>query len=174
MLANALRTVYQYNQWATERLLDTADRLTPEQLHTPGNAGHGSVRDTLVHLISAQRRWLLWWNGSLPALEAYNFRIDPADLPDIVAVRAAWEALEEDAQAFVGGLTDTDVERIYEFTLPDGTEVRFPLWQMMLHVANHGTQHRSEVAAMLTGFGHSPGILDLISYLWSVATGRAD
>jgi uncharacterized damage-inducible protein DinB len=36
---------------------------------------------------------------------------------------------------------------------------------MMLHVANHGTQHRSEVAAMLTGFDQSPGSLDLLDYL---------
>ncbi|HYU21327.1 MAG TPA: DinB family protein [Chloroflexota bacterium] len=51
-------------------------------------------------------------------------------------------------------------------TLPNGAEFRLPLWQMMLHVANHGTQHRSEVAALLTGFGQSPGDLDLLVYLW--------
>ena len=39
------------------------------------------------------------------------------------------------------------------------------LWGMMEHVLNHGTQHRAEVAAMLTGFGHSPGDLDLLFYL---------
>jgi uncharacterized damage-inducible protein DinB len=35
---------------------------------------------------------------------------------------------------------------------------------MMLHVANHGTLHRSEVAAMLTSYGHSPGDLDFLFY----------
>jgi uncharacterized damage-inducible protein DinB len=33
-----------------------------------------------------------------------------------------------------------------------------------LHVANHSTQHRSEAAAMMTVFGHSPGYLDLMGY----------
>jgi uncharacterized damage-inducible protein DinB len=42
--------------------------------------------------------------------------------------------------------------------------VGFALSTMMLHVANHNTQHRSEVAAMMTAFGHSPGELDLIGY----------
>jgi uncharacterized damage-inducible protein DinB len=40
-----------------------------------------------------------------------------------------------------------------------------PLWQLMAHIANHGTQHRSEAAEMLTQMGRSPGDLDLMQYL---------
>jgi uncharacterized damage-inducible protein DinB len=39
-----------------------------------------------------------------------------------------------------------------------------PVWQMLVHVVNHGTQHRAEVAALLTAEGRSPGELDLINY----------
>ena len=58
MLAEAMRTLYGYNRWATERVLDTAEQLTPVQLHMPGEAGHGSIHNTLLHLISTQRSWL--------------------------------------------------------------------------------------------------------------------
>jgi uncharacterized damage-inducible protein DinB len=44
-----------------------------------------------------------------------------------------------------------------------------PVWQMLLHLANHGTQHRSEAALLLTGAGRSPGDLDLIDYADSLA-----
>ena len=39
-----------------------------------------------------------------------------------------------------------------------------PVWQMLVHVVNHGTQHRAEAAALLTSQGRSPGELDLIDY----------
>ena len=38
------------------------------------------------------------------------------------------------------------------------------LWQALAHVVNHGTQHRSEVAVLLTAAGNSPGDLDMIDY----------
>ncbi len=167
MFVEALRALYGYNRWATERVLEAAAGLSPEQLLMPGTAGHGSIRNTLVHLIAAQRGWLSWWNGTLTAEEAIALRPDPVDFPDLAAVRAAWEGLEGETEAFVSGLNEDQAARVYSNPMPDGTTFRMPLWQMMLHVANHGTQHRSEVAAMLSGFGHSPGNLDLLAYLWT-------
>ena len=161
MISEALRTMYGYNRWATERVLEVAGRLTPEQFLAPGGAGQGSVRDTLVHVLSAQRGWLTWWEGSLSVEEIFRRQLVPADFPDVAAVRAAWEALEQRTQEFVAGLSDAAAARVYAHTLPDGTAWRLPLWLMMLHVVNHGTQHRSEAAALLTGFGQSPGDLDL-------------
>lgn len=164
MLVEALRALYGYNRWATERVLGVAEQLTPEQWLAPGSAGRGSVRDTLVHLVSTQRSWLAWWDGSLPPDEAYRLSLDPADFPNPAAVRAALAAVDQATQAFLDGLSAADLERVYTHTLPNGLVFRLPLWQMLLHVANHGTQHRSEAAAMLSGFGHSPGDLDLLLF----------
>jgi uncharacterized damage-inducible protein DinB len=164
VLADALRTLYGYTEWATGRLLEAAEHLTPEQLHRPGSAGHGSVRDTLLHLMRTQRSWLSWWDGSLPADEAYALALDPAAYPDVGALRALWADVARQTRAFTAGLTDREAARVFEHTLPNGFQFRMPLWQMMLHVANHGTQHRSEAAAMLTAFGHSPGDLEVLGY----------
>jgi uncharacterized damage-inducible protein DinB len=169
MLADALRALYTYNHWATERILDTAAQLTPEQLDAPGTAGRGSIRETLLHQFHGHVRWLAWWNGSMGAAEAYALPIDPSQFPDLAAVRTYWEQVEADTQRFLDGLTDADAAREY---VAEELHFRMPLFKMMLHVANHGTQHRSEVAAMLTAVGHSPGDLDAIGYFWTHASER--
>ena len=163
-MIEAIRALYDYCGWATERILDAAALLLPEQWLALGSAGRGSARDTLVHVISAQRGWLAWWNGSLPADVAYQHVLDPAQFPDPPAVRVVWSSVEHATRLFLDELTEADLARVYSHTFPNSRTFRLPLWQMLLHVANHGTQHRSEVAAMLTGFCHSPGDLDLLTF----------
>ena len=130
----------------------------------PESAGRGSIRDTLVHMVSTQRGWLAWWDGSLPPEQAYGRHLDPAEFPDVASVQAAWAIVDGDTRALLDRLDDAALARVFENRLPNGATFRLPLWQMMLHVANHGTQHRAEVAAMLTAAGHSPGDLDLLDY----------
>ena len=173
MTLELIRTLYDYDRWATERIFDTAANLRPEQLNAPGTAGHGSVRETLLHLVSTQRNWVSWWNGSMTADESMTSWPDPADYPDFDTVRAFWNDVQRKTSAFIDGLTEDDLTREYNSTLPwTGQTVTFTLWQMMVHVANHGTQHRSEAAAMLTAFDHSPGFLDLIQVLLQQAAVR--
>ncbi len=164
MLLEAIQKLYQYNRWATGLVLDAAQGLALDELHTSGAAGHGSIRDTLLHMMDTQEGWLSWWDGSLSAEDAYSLKRNPEDYPDIGAVRELWETVEKQTEAFVTGLQEGDLARVYAHTLPDGSLWSMPLWQMMLHVANHGTQHRSEAAALLPGFGRSPGNLDLLFY----------
>jgi uncharacterized damage-inducible protein DinB len=167
MLIESIHTSYEYDRWATGHILDTAAELTPEQLNAPFSAGHGSIRQTLLHLIVAQKRWLSWWDGSLSLEDSLGFRINEDDYPDVAAVRRLWENVETQTFAFLDGLTDDDAQRAFNVELPWGLpSTTFALWQMMQHVANHGTQHRSEVAAMLTTFDRSPGDLDLLFYFF--------
>ena len=166
MTLELIQDFYQYDRWASERVFAAARGLTPEQFNTPGTAGHGSIRETLIHQISAHRNWFAWWDGSMSQQEAMTNGLDPAGYPDLDAVIGVWEEVQRQTGAFIESLTDADAEREYTVTFPwSGQTVTFTLTQMMLHVANHGTQHRSETAAMLTAFNCSPGYLDMLFFL---------
>ena len=68
-------------------------------------------------------------------------------------------------RAYVAGLDDEALNRPLTYRNTAGQPFTMPLWQILAHVVNHGTQHRAEVAHVLTGHGYSPGDVDLIVYL---------
>ena len=160
MIATTIQTLYRYNSWANERLLDTAAHLTPAQLLTAPGAGAVSVRDTLAHTMSAHWLWLERWQGRSPRTV-----IDAAGFETVAAIRARWAEIERDTRAFVAGLDDARLAAVVEYRNTRGERWAYPLWQQMIHQVNHATQHRSEAALMLTGLGHSPGDLDFLHYL---------
>ena len=71
------------------------------------------------------------------------------------AVRERWELEWAAVDAWLLTLTDDFVAYVHEGV---------PVWQMLVHVVNHLTQHRAEAATLLTGEGRSAGELDLINY----------
>ncbi|HEY4688378.1 MAG TPA: DinB family protein [Anaerolineae bacterium] len=160
MIVDYIRALYAYNAWANERSLDTAAQLSAEQFFVRAGASFDSVHDTLVHILSAQWIWLSRWQGTSP-----RAMLNPADFPDLAALRTRWDQVEQGTRAFVAGLDEAQLGRVVEFVNTAGEPHVFPLWQLMGHQVNHATQHRSEVAMILTQFGHSPGGLDFVRYL---------
>jgi uncharacterized damage-inducible protein DinB len=160
MLTVAIRTLYAYGAWANARVLDAALALSPNQLVIADSGGYGSVRDTLVHMAAAEWLYLERWRGRSPAA-----LWDPAAFPDVAALRSRWGAVQMESRAFVDGITERDLERTVTYVNFQGETWAYPLWQQLLHQVNHATQHRSEVAAQLTRFRHSPGWLDFLVYL---------
>jgi uncharacterized damage-inducible protein DinB len=67
--------------------------------------------------------------------------------------------------ALLGSLTEDDFNRSMHVETPWTPSKDMPLWALLLHVANHEAQHRSEVAAMLSEHGASPGYLDLLFFV---------
>ena len=160
MDVNYFRTLYDYNYWANERILRAAERGGDIQFITPAQYGR-SVRDIMVHVLSAEWIWLARWKGVSP-----TSMLAEADFPTIDSVRARGRQEQAKMEPFLAGLADGDLARIVHYKNTHGEEREYPLWLMMAHVVNHGTQHRSEAAAILTGFLYSPGDLDLVGRVY--------
>jgi uncharacterized damage-inducible protein DinB len=153
--------LFEYNYWANDRILQTAAQAAPEELQQDVKLSHGSVLRTLVHAMSAEWVWRKrLQDGTSPAglLDADNFTT--LDL-----LRDRWAAEEKAMREFLQGLTDEDLNKKVAYKNLQGTAFSHTLWQLLVHVVNHGTQHRSEAAHFLTQFGHSPGDIDLSVYI---------
>jgi uncharacterized damage-inducible protein DinB len=158
-MLEAIRDLYAYSAWANARILETAEKLTPEQ-YTTASEGTDSIRDTLVHTASAHWLWLERWRESSP-----RGLWDPADFPDVAALRSHWDEVEDATSAYLTTLREADLARVVSYVNFQGETWAYPLWQQLLHQVNHATQHRSEAALLLTRFGYSPGWLDLLFYV---------
>jgi uncharacterized damage-inducible protein DinB len=156
-----IQALFDYNTWANERLLTVAAMLSAAAFVAPTRFPRPSLRDNFLHILNALRFHLSQWEGlpQRPDLLASDFL-------DLASLTRQWEHDEAELRAFLATLTDADLDQPRTITFAyDGTSVTAPLWLLMAHVVNHGTQHRSDIAQMLTEFGHSPGDLDLIDML---------
>lgn len=153
-----LRELYAYHARANQRIMAAAAGLTDADLSQAPIPAHGSLRDTMVHTLSAEWVWLNRISGFSP-----GGMLSVEEFPSLLSIQLRWEAETTALRNLIDGLTEYDLSRSVTYTR-QGEEHATPLWQILVHLANHGTQHRSELAAMLTAIGRSPGELDMIRY----------
>jgi uncharacterized damage-inducible protein DinB len=155
-----LRLLLDYHYWARDRVLEAADRLTPEQLNRDLGNSFRSVRETLAHIYAAEWAWHSRWQGQSPtALLA-------ADLfPDVAALRHLWIEHEAKMRAFLDALGEDGIARVFEYKLLNGQPGKSVFWQMLQHVVNHASYHRGQVTTMLRQLGAPPPkSMDMIAF----------
>jgi uncharacterized damage-inducible protein DinB len=145
-----LRFLNGYERWATTKILAAASGVDYPTWSRPNVIGERGMGGILVHHLGAYQRWRHFLSGSQE-----EPRPEDEPLLHLDDLEARWVAEWDAFDAWLEQLTEADLRQEHEGTT---------LWQALLHVFNHGTQHRSEVAALLTAAGRSPGDLDLIDF----------
>lgn len=151
--------LYDYSYWANGKLFAVVGQLTPAQFIEPVAGSYGSIRNTLVHAMSAEWGWLDRCGGPHrgPALKA-------DDYPTFDSVATTWSAVERHMRGFLANLKDDDLARAVEFTLPGLEQQTMALGTLLQHAAIHGIHHRGQVTLLLRLLGYTPGNVDLLFY----------
>jgi uncharacterized damage-inducible protein DinB len=159
MTVKDLERLYDYGYWANQKLLAVISDLTPEQFTQTAAGSYGSVRNTMVHILSAEWGWLDRCGGHErgPALK-------PDDYPNVESLQEAWVKVEGWVRTFLATLKNEDLHRKVEFKNPRGETRSMALGELMQHAANHGVHHRGQVALLLRVLGHVPGNFDMLFY----------
>jgi uncharacterized damage-inducible protein DinB len=142
-LAAYFQQLYDYNYWANQRYFAVAESLTDEQLHRMQGHSWGDVHALLLHMWSSERVWLQRWNGASP-----KGHLNREDFSTLASVKEGWARQEAEMRVFLQAQTDESLQAVITYTSFVGETFRVPLWQMLMHAANHETHHRGELAAM--------------------------
>ena len=153
--------LYEYNSWATARVLRETERASPEQFLAPARVSFGSLRGTLVHALSTEWMWRVRCDeGTSP-----SSMLAEEDFPTVASLVERWGKEEAAMRAFLDQLDNERLNRAVAYTTTKGVPYSNILWQLLVHVVNHSTQFRSEAGVVLTEYGYSPGDLDMIVFL---------
>jgi len=147
-----------YNFWVNDRILTACKQVSLDEFtrKISPNPGWGSLRGILVHALDTEYGWRL----ILQAQDASEI-LDEADFADVASLRTRWDLERAAWLMYESSLSEDTLNKGYR----DNSKVGPKVWQTIVHVINHGTQHRSEAAAILTGYDRSPGELDFDTYL---------
>lgn len=156
--------LFDYNYWTRDRILEQTARLSGEEFLEPRDYGHGSIRSELVHILSAEWVWRLRCQEKISPTSLLQVN----DFPSVQALRTRWQQEEEMMRGYMLTLTEAELEGQVTYRRTGGEARTNVLWHLLVHVVNHGTEHRSQVAEALTAFGYSPGDLDVIHYLRAI------
>lgn len=151
----ALQTYVEYHYAITRRVWESIEKISEAQFLANDSYSRGSIRNLMVHLAHTDLSWL----AALRNLPDIRPRLKSfVEYPDRAAVRAYWDSVADDVTAYLSSVSEAELnERPQAVTVPR--------WAVLLHMVNHGTDHRATVLQKLHEFGAPTFDQDFILWL---------
>ncbi len=159
MTVKDLEDLYDYGYWANRKLFHVISQLAPQHFTQPVAGSYGSIRNTLVHALSAEWGWLSRCGG-----QERGPRLNPEDYPTMESLIETWSKVETYVREFLYALKDEDLAVNAEYMNDLAEKRSLPLEELMQHAANHGIHHRGQVGLLLRLLGYAPGYFDILAY----------
>jgi uncharacterized damage-inducible protein DinB len=160
MNVEAFRHFYNYHFAENRKVWKHVASLTFEQFTQKADYSRGSIREQVVHLIDAEEMWFSELRGVQPSEPLP----ETTDADDRDAIRAFWDAVEQNTRAYLANLQD---DQLFSKPITDPEEDKdLIVWQVLLHIVNHATDHRAQLLRALHDLGVDTKSQDYIFYVY--------
>ena len=148
MLKNHFIHLFKYNDWATRHCADSIINLKRR---------NNKAEELLSHIISAQQIWLNRVLGRDVVADPWKKLTEEEWIPKSTPLTAEWIN-------FLEGLHEDDFEKRIEYTNTKGETFTNTIKDVIVHVINHSTYHRAQIALLVRQAGGEPAKTDYIVY----------
>lgn len=137
-----------YNIWANNKLFDCINNLSDDQIQREITSSFPSLYKTVLHVLDAEN---IWWQRIKLAehieIPSENFTGSFGELIKKLNMQSAqWEA-------WVSNATENQLNHVFAYQNTKKEQFKQPVYEMLLHLFNHGTYHRGQLVTMLRQLG---------------------
>lgn len=149
-----------YNQWADEKVISWISAISEEQWKMANVSSFSSVKQTAIHIVSAEKIWYDFWNCMKdPVFLSGTFDGTKDDLLSV------WNKSSANICRFISEHAETEFDHPVNFSYPDGRIGQLKYFETFGHCINHATYHRGQIVTLLRQAGFKDlSSIDLSTY----------
>jgi uncharacterized damage-inducible protein DinB len=143
-----LKQLAAYHIWANQKLFDLILSLPEEKQMMEIPSSFPSLYATILHMWDAESIW--WQRMKLQeriTRPSENFKGKTIDCCNgLMNQSQQWEQ-------WIKNASELSIDHVFAYTNSKREQFKQPIYQMLLHVFNHGTYHRGQLVNMLRQIG---------------------
>lgn len=137
-----------YNVWANQKITEAILALPEEKQKEEIPSSFNSIYRTVLHMWDAETAW--WQRMKLHEriiVPSENFSGSMRDVTNgLMQQNQQW-------LDWTSSTSDNMLEHVFQYQNSKKEQFKQPIYQMVLHVFNHGTYHRGQLVNMLRQLG---------------------
>ena len=138
-----------YTAWVNKEVISWLRQLTDEQWEQEHQSSFPSIRQTVLHIVSAENVWIEFWrNNPAPVFLSGVFKGGRDELLDL------WEKTTVELISFLHEYAPEDYSAPVVLKW-NGETWQMAFWQTLVHFVNHATYHRGQLVTLLHQTGYT-------------------
>jgi uncharacterized damage-inducible protein DinB len=143
-----LQQLAAYHIWANNLMMDTVKKLPPDLQTKEVVSSFNSLFKTIMHMWNAEA---IWWQR----MKLQERIIEPMEIFKGDTNEAINEMVQQSKQwkEWIANAQEHHLDNVFQYQNKKGEQFKQPLYEMLVHLFNHGTYHRGQIVTMLRQLG---------------------
>jgi uncharacterized damage-inducible protein DinB len=155
-----IESLFAYGWWAMGKTIDSVAPLSADEFARSIGGSFGSVQGTFVHMWGADWVWIERFHGRSPSALPAGVALTSAG-----DVRARYDEIRAEQKHLQEALTPARLAEPLTYVNFAGQTCTYSVSDAMVHVVNHGTYHRGQIATLLRQLGKKAASTDYLRWI---------